>query len=31
MWGFPFNVGWGYDEERPIPPGKIDKIHSHVD
>lgn len=24
----PFNVGWGYDEYRPIPPGKIDKLYS---
>ena len=31
MWGFPFNVGWGYDEKPVLPPGKIDKIHSHVD
>ena len=24
----PFNVPWAYDEERPIPPGKIDKLYS---
>lgn len=24
----PFNVGWGYDEERPIPPGKIDGLYN---